>query len=528
MPQPASISDTTKLLFIYGPFALLAIFLLIEERVMYSRLKDAQNGPNARLMRTLYAGVWAIIVALGAFSCYEWAVNRPARVIHGQFENLQPADAVFAHNTEVWFKKQAVTATRFDYLWMAEAQPVHTTQQLSFLLDRTQSGIGEKVLGLEFEVLPEYFADPVRITYDGTTNKFSVRCAATTKTYQAIDSSAAVVGLPTTTAGRGLAVVALTPLMSTGGRSVAPGPFEAAIMAQRLDAGDPTVRRSARQDLAVTGTIAIPWIEQVLSHPSSSYRLRLGTIVALNGMRPEIRGSLSSAAREQIILAALQPDKTLSEAAQRFLITTPSWDEDRDISTVLDKTTDPKALAVLARLDMEVLYNLGISEKDRYGTMKKDDASVFARSVKAFSKAWQRHESASPSETILFAKALYGWGLVLHDRSWIERGAGQKRNPQLVRQAQDMFRRFLDVLGPEGVERYPYPEHVRQARAYIERPEPESLQDRNLPRASAALPDSPALGSTRTKCTEGELLATQGIPAISERCANRIPHAKAQ
>jgi hypothetical protein len=83
-----------------------------------------------------------------------------------------------------------------------------------------------------------------------------------------------------------------------------------------LESPDVIIRRTTRADLANQDqTVVLPWIDRVLKDPKSSYRLRLGVIVALDNM-----ANLPSQALLPSTIAAIQralnyPDPTLRNEA---------------------------------------------------------------------------------------------------------------------------------------------------------------------------------------------------------------------
>lgn len=46
-------------------------------------------------------------------------------------------------------------------------------------------------------------------------------------------------------------------------------------------------------------------------------------------------------------------------------------------------------VAELARTDFEVLYNIGVMEKDLYGSRKPEDRTRIEKSIRAFAEAWE-------------------------------------------------------------------------------------------------------------------------------------------
>jgi hypothetical protein len=83
-----------------------------------------------------------------------------------------------------------------------------------------------------------------------------------------------------------------------------------------LESSDAIVRRKTRYALSLQDqSVALPWIDSVLENKSSSYRLRLGVLVALNNMPNLLAESLSPATITAIQGALNDPDDALRNEA---------------------------------------------------------------------------------------------------------------------------------------------------------------------------------------------------------------------
>jgi len=247
---------------------------------------------------------------------------------------------------------------------------------------------------------------------------------------------------------------------------------------ERLEAADPIIRRDARQDLTQQSQQQWQFIESALADPGSSYRVKLGVVSALSSNKCANLGKLSPTALGGVIQASADSDVTLRELARGCLIAqaSPAIDAGLD-SAIRSSGKNGANTEQLVHTQLEVLYALGVAAKDRYGSRQAKDQKEFGRAVEDFRKAWGLRARARPSDKVFFAKALYGWGLALHDRSWIERGPSQQRKSEYVRSAQDKFSEFIrEVQNSGNAAAYPYPQHLRQAEAYRKKPQPESLQ----------------------------------------------------
>ena len=100
----------------------------------------------------------------------------------------------------------------------------------------------------------------------------------------------------------------------------AQAPFSVRDLAIGLESPDAIVRRKTREHLAnLDQATALPWIDEVLKDPKSSYRLKLGVIVALNNMPKLSKESLEPSTISAIQSAVGHPDATLRNEAVNFL-----------------------------------------------------------------------------------------------------------------------------------------------------------------------------------------------------------------
>ena len=223
-------------------------------------------------------------------------------------------------------------------------------------------------------------------------------------------------------------------------------------------------------------------IESVLANSKSSDRLLLGAVSALNKMNCPY--TLSSTASVAIIKLGAYADSAIRAAVIRYVEFHPSWDLVSQFESVLAearKQVAPGAtsfqVSALALTGLQLFYNVGISEKDQYGSRKPEDRPRVNKAIEAFAKGWNLRSLSSAKDRIVYPKALYGWGLALHDRSWIERRQDKSRDPVLVKAAQDKFAEFLrEVDAAGGRKAYPIPGQLTKASAYIRNPVPGSLR----------------------------------------------------
>jgi hypothetical protein len=131
-----------------------------------------------------------------------------------------------------------------------------------------------------------------------------------------------------------------------------------------LESPDAIVRRKTRYALSLQDqSVAIPWIDSVLSDNASSYRLRLGVLVALNHMPNLLAESLLPATIRAIQTSLNDPDDTLRNEA-------------------LGLAQKYKLIPVIVYADFDFTgksqaYGPGIyrADKERLGSLPNDSAS---------------------------------------------------------------------------------------------------------------------------------------------------------
>jgi hypothetical protein len=456
--------DWVKLLYTYGPFALLAFFMAFGETRARSAVKDP--GVNKKVSITVYAANWVVIFVLMAFALSAWyrLTFDTEYTIRGTLLHLQGAETLASLENNLYLSRRYGPGGQFDYAWrLVTPKRLQEGDRIPFLLE-LGTPESEKTRNYTLPIHTDFYNGDVVLSYDRLKDKLTLQHAqsqeelppeavATEKRYEAPNS-----------------------LFTWKVEAQAAAPMVP--IPERLEAGDPIIRQQAQEDLSKQTEQQWQIIEHALANPASSYRLKLGVLTAMRRNKCTNLDKLSPAALSAVILASGDPDPTLRGVARGCLITqaSPAIEAGLD-KAIRGSTGNAKSTGELARTQLEVLYALGIAAKDRYGSRQTQDRKEFDRAVASFQKAWGLRDEANPQERVVFAKALYGWGLALHDRSWIERDASHLRRPGYVRAAQEKFSEFLkEVQNSGAIAVYPYPQHLRQAEAYLRKPEPDSLQ----------------------------------------------------
>ncbi|SRR5712692_6034283 len=459
------LEDWVKVLFTYGPFALLVFFMVYGEARARSALRDA--GVNKMVSIPVYAANWIVIFVLMGFALSAWyrLTFNSEFTIRGTLKNLQGAETLASRDNNLYLSRRYGPGGQFDYEWrLITPKRLQEGEQVSFVLE-LGTPESEKTRNYTLPIHTYFYDGEIGLRYDRQKDKLTLHDGK--KDEELPSEATATESASRPEVPRSLFVWAVE----------AQDAQQQVPIQERLEATDPIIRRQARQDLSQQTSQQWQFIENTLANPASSYRLRLGVISALGGNKCAGLDKLSPAALGTVIRASADPDPSLRGIARACLISqaTPAIDAGLD-RAIHSSGANGTNRSELARTQLEVLYGLGVAAKDRYGSLKAQDRKEFDRAVQYFRKAWGLRAMANTFDRVVFAKALYGWGLALHDRSWIDRDAMHKRKLEYVRAAQDKFSEFLKEVQNGGNAGYPYPQHLRQAEAYVKNPEPQSLQ----------------------------------------------------
>jgi hypothetical protein len=465
----SQIEKWIKLLSDYGPFALLVLFVFVIELRARKALRESPAETRKPFL-VVYCGVWAVIFLLVVFAGGVWIRTNVTSeyTIVGTFENFSGSEKIVSRRDGLFLCRRYLEHGRFDDAWrLITSKKLEEGPKIRFIFDRGPTKQSqENVTEHELVIRKEFYEAPLLIRYQRTKNRLILVHRGTETPIPTVD------------------------LDSAGGYSRSQGLFIGVAHAEealdpiaftkRLESDDPIIRRDARLALAKMGDTALPWIQKVLEDPKSSYRLQVGVITALGNMKQLKVEKLSKTTVNVIIEASVAKDEALRDSALRFLRHNSSDALDQEVERALNKAknegANPVKISRLARAKFEILYNLGVQEKDDYGHKLHDGKDHFQAAVKYFQGAWGLNTLAVPNDQVYFPKALYGWGHALHDRSMVET-SGEQRQSELIKAAQDKFQEFLQAFEQApNQDQYPYPEHICRAKAYKEKPEPESLR----------------------------------------------------
>src|SRR3569832_1387696 len=195
MTEASNPADIVKLLYTYGPFALLVFFLFAGEAKARKALKEAI--PEARLENmVIYGLTWAadfglLVVAISAW----YRINFPKEVsIAGQLQGLQGSETMFLETSSpdaaLYLNKQyAGRSARFTDNWRLISQKrIPDAEELRITLEAGARDLPATVYLLK--VRPEYYARRIVLEYEREKARLKLNCGVQQFEY--------VVGLPET------------------------------------------------------------------------------------------------------------------------------------------------------------------------------------------------------------------------------------------------------------------------------------------------------------------------------------------
>ena len=297
-----------KLLYTYGPFAILVFFVFVTERKTRAAKNEAPRDEKSKMM-LLYLLNWVVIFGLVVFSLYAWwRINLAEEAeIKGHIANLTGKEVASTRRpASLFLNRDYLGVGRADYLWRLVApKRFKEGDKVTIVFD---PGLGESfVTDNELTIKSSFYDSEVGMSYNREANKLYVQDG--NKVVELPQSHNLISSAPDP-----------EPTWSLFGTTVyAQAGFNGQAYSASLESPDPVIRRQARADLAKQGGNAIPWINDVLSNSETSYRVKLGVIVALNNMSYVGQGTLSPTALTTVQSAAFNKDDALRNEANSFL-----------------------------------------------------------------------------------------------------------------------------------------------------------------------------------------------------------------
>lgn len=274
----------SNLLYAYGPNALLILLVIVIEGKVRSAWQesDKTNKRVQTLFIGLYGLTWLVIFTVAGCSIYAWLVMNVSRrpQIVGTIESLPNKEILSTTFADLYLHKNPKGGAYSDYdlllinkdhkQWPEGAKVKFTIQT------PRQSSQEDDLYEYELPILSEFYRTGVSLKR--RQNKLFLKHNGQEKELdgELLPSNA----LPSSTQ-------LTTPwsLIPTAYAQAGPPAFSSYEFTVGLESPDAIVRRKTRYDLSLQDQEqAVPWINSVLKDRTSSYRLRLGVLVALNNM----------------------------------------------------------------------------------------------------------------------------------------------------------------------------------------------------------------------------------------------------
>ena len=302
----------------YGPFALLPFTFLVLERTAVKRAHDHKLPEMTR--NCVYAAAWVLIFLLcGAvvFFWYSDHVQQREAVMRGSIRGLSVGQRFRGAGPEranvrvFTYRDPQQTDQVF---WRTfSAEPLDEQTELTFLIDKsTQSS--EETWRFPFRASRKFYgaSTDLRFRYDSASGKIIFENGPAGKPEE-LSGEPIVVASDTPPRGPRL------PSLPWFGAVMAQTKRSAGTVVQNLDSDDPLIRLTARKQLALLGPEAMSTMDKAMANLDSSYRVKLGVIVAANemkGFRPE---AFSPRAWCEVWWAAQTGDETMKGQAEPLM-----------------------------------------------------------------------------------------------------------------------------------------------------------------------------------------------------------------
>jgi hypothetical protein len=299
----------------YGPFALLPFALIVIERIAVKRAHDTQLPEKTR--NTVYATAWIMIFLLCVAVVTFWGLSRPKAkeaMIRGRITGLGIRQRLRGTGPETAnvrvFTYRDPQQTDQVFWRTYSTDPLDQEAELTFLID-SSTETSDETWSYPFHPNRKFYDPSVELhfRYDPS-KKGSLLFEISNGKSEELGGQQIVIAADM----RQLPVMQ----MPWFGSVFAQTRVSAETAIANLEADDPVIRLTARRQLASLGPEAINSVEKALK-PESSYRVKLGVMVAANQMRGFKPESLSTSAWCEVWRSAQTGDDAMKAQANLLL-----------------------------------------------------------------------------------------------------------------------------------------------------------------------------------------------------------------
>lgn len=277
-----------KILYTYGPFALLVFSVFVIERRVRSawRTSNQDRKKEQTAFIALYCLTWCLIFGVAIYSVYAWKrinLDRRPQIV-GTLESMPNNETLGTTFGELYLHKNPKGGGYSDYdlLLINKDKRWNDGAKVKFTIQtpRPNSQDGN-LYEYELTVQSDFYesgvvlrrkADKLFLDHNGQEKELQGGLLPDNA-----QPTASLLELPSWELFPIVHAQAPTQMAQ---RAFSPYEFTLG-----LESPDAIVRRKTRYELSLQDqSAAVPWIDSVLQNPGSSYRLRLGVLVALNNM----------------------------------------------------------------------------------------------------------------------------------------------------------------------------------------------------------------------------------------------------
>ena len=316
IPSIDTASTWTKLLFTYGPFALLVFTAFVLE---YKARGHKKEFPNDSTGKGIYSLTWVLIFSMAVAITIVWYKMNIATKefkIRGRLAGLQGDEQLRSRFKLLFIRREYENSATFDYDWIILSnKPLSAGSEVLFIIDRSLPPNHEDLETYKVPILASFYDSDseVELTYDRSNKTISFVSDEGARTIRTVQPDEPVhQSMLNQWFGQLMGVV------------YAQSTANLKDVSKRLQATDPIVRLDARAELAQAGSAGLAYIQEVLHDNNSSYFLKLGVISSLNAKKDLSPSLLDQSSVCAIFAASYDDDQTLRTEAMRFLTGNPN------------------------------------------------------------------------------------------------------------------------------------------------------------------------------------------------------------
>ena len=163
--------DAANVLYVYGPFALILVFIFIAEWRIRPSMKDS-TGQVAKVAVGTYIVVWLLVLGFAitcVFAWYKLNIHNES-VVKGTFENVNGLETVTSDHPSLWLQRTyGGHDGSYNYSWqLISEKPLLQGQIVDFYLNRPGKKDGNpEGLKISLNVRTEFYkVQPVKLQFD--------------------------------------------------------------------------------------------------------------------------------------------------------------------------------------------------------------------------------------------------------------------------------------------------------------------------------------------------------------------------